>query len=174
MSEEPTTLTRHDVHVMMVYSEHVTWDSTKTIDALACYIDPEWEIVKICYPLVMDGHFIESFLAVVATMNASMEFQRYSKIYEFYKPCPGLMLFDTPACCILDMMQILGGRRAHGGQVGWWSLGLQPKPFTEVDLHFWLGAHLCCDASCSSDAHSVSDAVSESDSNSNTGWVLAG
>ena len=175
LSEEQTTLTKDCVQVMMLYSEHETWDGTTSIDALACYIDPEWEIMKICYPLVIGGHFIESFLKVVATMNESMAFQRYSKIYEFYYPRPGLMLFDTSACCVLDMVHILGGRRARGGQVGWWSLGLQPKPFTDDDVHFWLGAHLCCNYASRiySDGHSVSDTLSESDSG-NTGWVLAG
>ena len=115
-------------------------DVTEPVDAVFYYIDPEKKMMKMVYPITHDIH---SLLTFASTPNEIMMADEYTdKIYNFYFPRSNLRLMDSPACCISDVMDILGrGTLTH---IGWWKI--MPKiPLNKACLKFWQGGGFISD-----------------------------
>ena len=123
-------------------------------NALVYYIDPGRRELGIDYPILLDGSsVIHPFLTFAVMNNQDTGYGDYSKTYDFFFPPSALKLHygpSGPARCIVDLVHILGQRKSDDNAddkpgsavVGWWSLGIHPKPFSEfnqVGYNFWLG-----------------------------------
>ena len=123
-------------------------------NAWVYYIDPWRRELRIDCPILRDGSsVIHPFLAFAVMNNQDTDYGEYSKTYDYFYPPSVLKLHygpSGPARCIVDLVHILGQRKSDdnaddkpgSAMVGWWSLGIHPKPFSEfnqVGYTFWLG-----------------------------------
>lgn len=127
-----------------------TDDFTRSIDAIVYYIDPEKEIMKIAYPILLfdrnirDGRAVmTNFLTLTVGNNQGMSDVEYAKLLDFYMPPSYQNLFDGPSRNIEDLWRHLGRPTKDGGLIVGTiikpKLGLVPEKFAQACYEYWLG-----------------------------------
>ena len=122
-------------------------ESTKSVDALVYYIDPENEIMKIAYPclrfdrnLAEGRAMVRSFSMLSIGNNRVMRKVEHGIGIDIYLPPSFLRLLAGPSCNIVSVWSILGNNMPLGGL-----RGFQPRLSGVACFGLWQGGFLLKD-----------------------------